>query len=244
MRPGLVSVTFRQLCPEEIVRLAVENGLEAIEWGGDVHVPPGALHRANEVRSLTEEAGLQVACYGSYFRAGTSEDADATVKTASELGAPLVRIWAGSKASQGASAADYAAVESALGEIAERAARHGIRVSLEFHPNTLADTAESTLRLLGRGIAGVNWQPDPRVSHVQNLRSLQDLAPHLTNLHVFNWIREGDQTIRRPLDEAATVWREYLETAHGDRFALIEFVPGDDPGRLPAESSTLREWLA
>ncbi len=41
IRAGLCSVTFRALPPERIVALAAAAGLDVIEWGGDVHVPPG-----------------------------------------------------------------------------------------------------------------------------------------------------------------------------------------------------------
>ena len=41
--PGLVSVTFRKLSPEEIVQLVVSSGLKGIEWGGDIHLPHGIL---------------------------------------------------------------------------------------------------------------------------------------------------------------------------------------------------------
>ena len=67
---GLVSITFRQLTPEQIVDLVAETGLAAIEWGGDVHVPHGEVAPARDVRRRTEEAGLIVASYGSYLRVG------------------------------------------------------------------------------------------------------------------------------------------------------------------------------
>jgi len=69
--PGLVSVTFRQLTVEEIGELATECGLQAVEWGGDVHVPPGDFAAAR--RAL--DTGLKVAAYGSYYRAGVSDRA-------------------------------------------------------------------------------------------------------------------------------------------------------------------------
>ena len=68
IRPGLCSVTLRALEPSAVVELAAAAGLEAIEWGGDVHVPPGDVDRAGQVRTLTEGAGLAVASYGSYLR--------------------------------------------------------------------------------------------------------------------------------------------------------------------------------
>jgi 3-dehydroshikimate dehydratase len=58
IKTGLLSVTFRKLTVEEIVDLVCQAGLEAIEWGGDIHVPHGDPGKAQEVRSITEEAGL------------------------------------------------------------------------------------------------------------------------------------------------------------------------------------------
>ena len=69
---GLVSVSFREERPESILREASAAGLSGIEWGGDVHVPPGDLDTARSVARLTAGAGLQVFAYGSYYRLGMS----------------------------------------------------------------------------------------------------------------------------------------------------------------------------
>ncbi len=39
IKSGLVSITFRQLTCEQIVDLVSKAKLDAIEWGGDIHVP-------------------------------------------------------------------------------------------------------------------------------------------------------------------------------------------------------------
>ena len=57
---GLVSISFREERPETILREAADAGLSGIEWGGDVHVPPGDLDTARSVARLTAGAGLQV----------------------------------------------------------------------------------------------------------------------------------------------------------------------------------------
>ena len=36
---GLVSISFRENSPEEIVKACVAAGLRYIEWGSDVHAP-------------------------------------------------------------------------------------------------------------------------------------------------------------------------------------------------------------
>lgn len=66
-RAGLVSITFRNKTPREIVALMKRAGLSQVEWGGDVHVKPGA-ESAAEVRRMTEGEGLRTSAYGSYYR--------------------------------------------------------------------------------------------------------------------------------------------------------------------------------
>ncbi|MHC4505194.1 MAG: sugar phosphate isomerase/epimerase family protein, partial [Planctomycetota bacterium] len=102
IRSGLTSITFRKLSPEEIVRLTAEAGLDGIEWGGDVHVPPGEVDTARRVASMTSEAGLAVSSYGSYYRVGHDEPGlfAPVLETAIALGAPIIRVWAGRVASR------------------------------------------------------------------------------------------------------------------------------------------------
>src|SRR5690554_3364232 len=101
---GLVSISFRQLTPQQIVELVKKSGLKGIEWGGDKHVPHGDVDIATKVRRLTEQAGLEVAAYGSYYRAGVSEkdglSFDKVLDCAVILGTKKIRVWAGNKDSQ------------------------------------------------------------------------------------------------------------------------------------------------
>ena len=97
MKPGLVSISFRKLSWQDTLSLAKTAGLEAIEWGGDVHVPHGDVALAREVGEATRAAGLEVAAYGSYYRLGEpAPDFSDVLASAKALGAPIIRIWAGS----------------------------------------------------------------------------------------------------------------------------------------------------
>ena len=151
IRTGLCSVTLRALAIGDVAAVTAAAGLESIEWGGDVHVPPGDMEAAESARAATAAAGLRVASYGSYYRC--HGDFDAVVASARALGAPRIRIWAGDVASAGASAAHWESVARAARDAAEQAAAHGIEVAFEFHGGTLTDTAESVLALLGAGAA-------------------------------------------------------------------------------------------
>ncbi|MFI5358292.1 MAG: sugar phosphate isomerase/epimerase family protein [Opitutales bacterium] len=249
--PGLVSITFRALAPAEIVALVRQAGLRGIEWGGDIHAPHGNLNRAREVRELTEEAGLTVAAYGSYYRAGQSEAAGlpfaSVLETAIELGAPVVRVWAGTAGSASARPEVRTQVVADLRRIAAQAAAAHVGVSLEFHNGTLADTAESTIRLLAE-VAQPNlstyWQPPLELDTARCVKDLRSLLPRLTHLHVYHWRTPAE---RLPLAAGAERWQAFFEaaaTAPGDRYAMLEYVEGDAPASFLRDAATLRSWLS
>jgi len=62
IKSGLVSVTFRKLTPAHIIQLVVDAGLEGVEWGGDVHAPPGDARLAQEIARMTVDAGVKRRC--------------------------------------------------------------------------------------------------------------------------------------------------------------------------------------
>ena len=251
IRPGLCSVTFRALDVPTVVRLAAEAGLERIEWAGDVHVPPGDLAAARRARELTEQAGLSVASYGSYLRfEGADEEVraegEAVLAAARELGAPRIRVWAGSADSADVPAPERACIVRRLQEFADLAGAHGIGVGLEFHGRTLTDEIGSTLRLLeevGRENLSTYWQPHQGMPEAEALETLRRALPHLSTLHVFSWWPRSE---RLPLSARAALWREafgVVAAAGGEHDALLEFVPEDDPALLRREAQTLRELI-
>ncbi|MFL7793458.1 MAG: sugar phosphate isomerase/epimerase family protein [Anaerolineae bacterium] len=246
---GLVSITFRQLSPREIVDLVVKAGLEGIEWGGDIHVPHGDLLRAREVRRMTQEAGLAVAAYGSYYRVERDDPVpfDSVLATAVELGTPAVRVWAGTRGSAEADAAYRAEVIDLSRRIADMAAGAGVTVAYEFHDGTLTDTNTSARDLL-EAVAHENvksyWQP-PRGSAVAyNLDGLDAVLPWLLHAHVFSWGATGE---RLPLADGEMGWMQYLRkiaSSGRDHFAMLEFVQDDAPESFLRDAITLKQWLA
>jgi sugar phosphate isomerase/epimerase len=243
---GLVTITFRKLSPREVVELAGECGLIALEWGGDVHVPPGDVANAREVARLTADAGLSVHAYGSYVRLG--EDDAATfppvIETAAALGAPSIRVWAGRRGSAAADSDYRRRVVDATVAFAEIARRSGIDVCYEFHRDTLTDTDESAVDLLRATEIRSLWQPPHERTLEQNLASLRTMLPWLGHVHVFHWPTPGE---RVPLADGAERWRAYLKLLKQERREvplLLEFVRGDDPDQLRADAATLRGWIA
>ena len=249
---GLVSITFRQLSPQEIVTLVAEAGLEGIEWGGDVHVPHGEPATAREVARITRDAGLAVAAYGSYYRVGHDEPApfEAVLDTAAELGAPLVRVWAGKVASEEADEAHWNNVVAESRRIADLAARRDVVVAYEFHSGTLTDTNDSARRLLETAAhdnVKTYWQPPPAHCPQMCVAGIRAVAPWLAHVHVYAWNWDGKNYTRLPMSEGAENWAGYLReigAVDGVRFAMIEFVKDDEPANFLADAATLRNWLA
>jgi 3-dehydroshikimate dehydratase len=256
---GLCSVTLRALAADEVVRIAAAAGLESIEWGADVHVPPGDLATAESVRAATMTAGLRIASYGSYHRAGGADEADfrAVLASARALGAPRIRIWAGATASDDATPAARASVAAGARDAVARAAAAGVQVAFEFHRGTLTDRVDSVLELLdavdpaagrspppgGRRVA-TYWQPPEGMPDEEALAGLRRLLGRVAAVHVFSWWPRNE---RRRLAERAGLWRAAFELLAREREpvdALLEFVPDDDPDLVAAEARTLSEILA
>lgn len=250
IQPGLVSVTFRKLSPEAILDLMVQAGQCAVEWGGDVHVPPGDTTTAAAVARRCGDAGIACVNYGSYYRAGETEgnpDFEAVRDSALALGVQAVRVWAGKKGSAEAPPAYRTAVTGDLQRICALAEASGLRIALEYHGNTLTDEPHSALQLIrgvGSPVLDSLWQPTNGASKETCLETIRLLKPAVSHLHVFHWGKGwGD---RYPLAEGADRWLTYLRefaNAGFPRWALMEFVPGDDPEAYLRDARTLADWL-
>jgi sugar phosphate isomerase/epimerase len=255
-KTGLLSVTFRDQTVDQIIGMTKKAGLDGIEWGGDIHVPAGDLKNAEKVGRATEQAGLQVSAYGSYYRCDGGPDGNRewiqcgqeVVETAQALGAPIVRIWAGRKGSLQCSPGERKLIIGRILHLADLAADSGIRVGIEFHPGTLTDTNNSALELM-RQIGHPNvysyWQPVPGKSIRYRADGLRLLVPYLCNLHVFHWGPAGG-TDRRELSEGRSEWEIYLgilEEAEFRSWMSLEFVRNNSPEQFYRDSKTLRTMI-
>jgi 3-dehydroshikimate dehydratase len=250
LKGGLVSITFRQLSPKEIVDLMGKSGLSGIEWGGDVHVPHGNLSVAREVGMMTKAGGLEVAAYGSYYRVGCEGQENvppftSVLETAVELGAPLIRVWAGDRGSDKADEAFWNRVIEDSKRIGDMAQKEGVTIAYEYHGNTLTDTLQAAQKLL-KEVEHPNvrsyWQPLPHHDMGSRVRGLEQILPWLENIHVFHWIN----TDKHPLEGGTKEWAKYLElvqSLEGKRYALIEFVKDNQPEQFLKDAEVLKNWL-
>lgn len=244
---GLVSISFRQLAPEEIIRRVKDAGLDAIEWGGDVHVPFGNENIANVVGAKTRGAGLLVSEYGSYYRLGASapEMIDGVVASAKALGVNTVRIWAYNKSSEAVSPEEYERVIGDAKRICEKYPE--ITFCTECHNDTLTDDCNVHIKLI-KNVDKSNfltfWQPNQLKSFAYNRRSAELLAPYTHAVHVFSW--DGEK--KYPLIAHRDRWIKYLEVfANENRerniYLMLEFMHDGNVESLSETTEYLREFV-
>ena len=251
MKIGLTSVTFRGFDCAKIIKLACQAKLYGMEWGGDVHVPPGDLQHANKVRSLTEDSGLKILSYGSYFRVGDCGDVhsefEPVLGTALALRAPLIRVWAGSKEFV-SSEDEYfqkAVRDSCI--IAEMAEQNGITVAYEYHRGTLTNCCKGAMSLIDAvhsKFLRTYWQPNPDLTFENNISELERISSFLGNVHVFYWDEKGT---RLPLVQGAAEWGRYIDIieSSGTRpMMIMEFVKDGSARQFLRDAQVLQNLLA
>jgi 3-dehydroshikimate dehydratase len=253
MLPVLVSVTFRKKSPTQILHLLARTRLACIEWGGDVHVPPGDIATARLVGDATRTAGLSIAAYGSYYRCvnqnDTTENFTPILAAAAALGAPQIRVWAGQKSSASSTPDHQNLVAHHLRLACQMAADRGIRIVTEWHADTLTDTLASTEALF----SAVNhpnlytyWQPRTRMPAAHSLDQLTRLTLPLAGIHVFHWDEKtGERYLLAP---GRSTWQTYLPELRkritSTTPALLEFVRDESDESLLADAEELCSWQA
>jgi len=212
-----------------------------------VHVPHGDVETARAVRRMTLDVGLRIPSYGSYYRVGDGEPVpfEAVLETAAALGAPVVRVWAGTRGSGEADAGTWSRVIDDSLRIAALAASAGLRIAYEYHGHTLTDTDAAAQRLLSavdHPAVGTYWQLREGVPPEEQLAGLRTVLPRLDHLHV----QASHEGARAPLATMVETWETIFATvgetgrAH---CAMIEFVRGDSPEQLLEDAAVLRQML-
>lgn len=250
IRTGMCSVTFREESVDQVIKWTKEAGLDGIEWGADVHVIPGDLELAVDVALKTQKADLKVLSYGSYYRAGaTQQEYSFTdiLQTAKKLGAPSIRIWAGKAGSDEVTQAERKQVVEDIQAVATLASEVGIEVHLEYHGGTLTDTSESARELIeeiNHSNVSLYWQPAVGLTLEERIATIQDVKPFIRHVHAFHWL-EYD---RLALAEGVDAWQLYLdqlllENQRIDQHFLLEFVKDEDPTQFKKDAQVLIDLI-
>lgn len=96
--------------------------------------------------------------------------------------------------------------------IGKMAAESNLSITLEYHMEVLTDTPASAQQLM-QEITAPNaylyWQPAEPLTVEERVESLPNLAPLITNVHVFHW---QDFYNRYPLADGQDEWLQYIRT--------------------------------
>ena len=249
IRLGLCSVTFRKKSPEEVIEIARSNGLDGIEWGGDIHVPPKtAPSRVREIVDRCRAAGITIPSYGSYFNVldHNPEDFTPIVETASLLGAGVIRIWAGWVKAGEMTPAQFEKIVSTSRQAAQMASGKKIKVAYEFHDNTPTEGGDNAIRLL-QGVNHPNlytyFQAVRPNDYQETLRNLEKVYPKLLYIHVQN--NDGENSL--PLVDFSDMWQEIVRRLIGrkyDGYLFFEFNVDNSPEQLAKDVDLIRGFMA
>lgn len=241
---GVCSVTFRKKTVEEIIKLVKESPLQAIEWGGDTHVPHSDLENAKRVGDQTRESGLEVSSYGSYYYAGLGESFEPFLKTAQALQTDSIRIWSKKmnlkKEVGKIDEEEFQQVVADIKQAAQSAQSHDISIHLEFHQGTYTDTTESALRLMdeiNEPNVYLYWQPLAYLSVEERLVQIEELSSYISNVHVFHWDKDFN---RFPLIEGKGEWLKYIKQIQNystnPHYFLLEFMKDNSVEQFEEDS--------
>lgn len=245
-KTAVASVSFRPYKAEEIIKAAKESGIDAIEWGSDIHALVNDTEALKKIRDLSKDFGVGVSSYGSYYRLGKDDPKDikAYINAAGILGTDCIRIWCAEKASAEIGNTELKKLISDGKAVSRIAKENNITLCLECHPFTLTDDYKASLNFIEE-VDSPNlkmyWQPNQFKSEKYNLLSAKALAPVTENLHVFHWDSEYK---KYPLCEGTYIWEKYLSFFKEKNHNLIlEFMHDDRLKTLKSTAETLREFI-
>lgn len=194
-KTALCTIAFRERLLEYSLDIASEAGLDGVEiWGREPHISEEYdSNRVAAARRMVAERGLEVAVFGSYLRFGAVETESMPLRDvlqiAAGLEAPIIRVWASDLGSEEADEEIWHDTVVQCREAACAAKKMGMRLAVEMHTNTLADTAESARRLVEEVDCenfGLNFQALPRIDD-DAVRRLEHVLPWVYHLHAQNY---------------------------------------------------------
>ncbi|MBQ3545442.1 MAG: TIM barrel protein [Lachnospiraceae bacterium] len=238
---GLVSVSFRDKSPQEILIAMKKVGLSYIEWGSDIHAPKDNIENLKLLSELQNQNDIVCSSYGTYFVIGTTKtkELEAYIRAAQILGTDVLRLWCGNKDSEKYSESEKAELFDECRRLAEIAQGNNVKLCMECHSGTYTNTAKSSLELMkavNSDAFRMYWQPQSFLCFEENVVFAKEISPFVENIHIFNWVKDK----RLSLGEGIEHWKAYLAQFSKTKTLLLEFMPDDKIDSLIDESRYLK----
>lgn len=142
---------------KEVLEAATQLRLDGVElWDGHIESYLDGGGTTYELGRYLLEHRLSVPVISTYAAFSQNEEADLqqvqrAARWAKELGCPRIRTFAGHLPSREAPPFLWDSVVSGLSAASAACVEHGVRLAIEMHNNTLADTEDNIAKLLDRG---------------------------------------------------------------------------------------------
>lgn len=244
MKTSFCTIAYRnqRASLKDIIFKVSDCGYDAVEiWGHHISKASSLW----DIKYALAITGIGVSVVSPYFNfTGNAGEwkkgiarAEYFIECASELGASAIRCFTGRIGSGAATAEQWRDCITGMRAIADMAGRKGVSVLIETHPDTLADTTASTLRLI-KGIARENagiiydfynmWETEPDSLH----DSFLTLFPYVRHVHLKNAItgreknspfslvhtKEPDLSSISYLEEGDVDYHEFLELLRNKQY--------------------------
>jgi 3-dehydroshikimate dehydratase len=257
-RFALCTISHREKLLEYVLNVAKDLGFEGVElWGREPHISEKFdENRVHAARKMIEDRGLSLCCLGSYVvfgpvrtRAEELAELEDTLYTARCLRAPIVRVWASDISAERASRRQWDKTVAEIQEACDRAARLNLVLAAEMHDDTLADSAEATLRLLeavDRPNFKLNFQVAHRATDEAPQERLERVLDHVAHLHLRNFTthatENGERAVWAPLSEGLVDYYPLLDTLASHGYAgcyALEFASREGNGKRESLAADL-----
>ncbi len=241
---GLVSVSFRQNSPREILEAMRIADLTHIEWGSDVHAPYSDKERLLALAEMQKEFGIECSSYGTYFYLGETptEELRKYIAAAKTLGTSILRLWCGKKSGDEMTGEEREDFLSECRRAASIAEEEGVILCMECHRKSFTEHLDDALWLMHEVNSEhfrMYWQPFQWKRVEENLTYAEAIAPITHHIHVFQWKNDQKFSLAGGIDE----WRGYLGKFPLPRTLLLEFMPDGKLSTLKAEATALRSII-
>ena len=256
MKTGLCSICFQKRPLVEVLDLVKKLGFDGVEiWGKEPHTPyPFDEKKIENIRQMVKERNLSVSMFGSYISPSMenfTEKAKEALKITHTLRAPLMRVWAGNKASKKANKDDWEVCIKGFKWLCKEAKKYNIALAIEMHEGTLADMGKSTLNLIKKveeDNLKVNFQVNFSFGRDDPMERFKLVSPYIVNCHLQNFKsfqKEKDLHLERALlGEGAMNYKEIISFLKGKDFEgylEVEFENAPEDKNLKKDYKFLKE---
>lgn len=211
MKFSVFTASTPEWTPEEVVAQLSAQGWDGVEWrvidqkpaegsgfwaGNKATWPASTFPEdAPRIKELTEKAGLGISGIGAYVTCDQLEEVERLMQGAAAVGATKMRVGAG-KPAPGESYRDkFERSRAQYRDVAQLAARYGVRAMVEMHHQQLTASASACARFF----EGFDPQHVGVIHDIGNMLhegyeylpwSLEILGDYLAHVHVKNAVPE------------------------------------------------------